>query len=350
MRPSIARFAATACVLGLGFVAPLGCDAGEDERPAATGAARAEETTEPAETTDPAEPVDIMEAGATAITVTGDWLAAGAGAVWLSDPPGSRIYRLDPESGETVATVRVPQEPCAATDVGFGALWTATCGRPGLARVDPATNRVAGFVRLPVPVEHGGEASIGAGERAVWLVANGSRCKSCRVARVDPRSLDVVARVPVKPGSAAVRVGHGAVWVTNPARDLVEKIDPRRNRVVATTRVGPAPRFFAVGEGGVWTLNQDDGTITRLDPATGRVAETIPAEVTGPGGDMTTGGGSVWARGSGYLLTRVDPRSNRVVERYGPSSGSGAVIVGFGAVWISAHDVGTVWRLPLDTA
>jgi hypothetical protein len=116
-------------VLALGFAALLGCDAGEDERPANTGAAREEETTgtggttEPAETTDPAEPLDVMEAGATAITVTGDWLAAGAGAVWLSDPPGSRIYRLHRESGEMVATVRVPQEPCAATDVGFGAVW-----------------------------------------------------------------------------------------------------------------------------------------------------------------------------------------------------------------------------------
>ncbi len=167
MRLSFARFAIAACVLALGVAAPLGCDAGEDERAADTGAAREEEATgtggatEPAETTDPAEPVDIMEAGARAITVTGDWLAAGAGAVWLSDPPGSRIYRLDPESGETVATVRVPQEPCAATDVGFGALWTATCRRPGLARIDPSRNRVARFARLPVAIEHGGEASVG---------------------------------------------------------------------------------------------------------------------------------------------------------------------------------------------
>jgi len=30
---------------------------------------------------------------------------------------------------------------------------------------------------------------------------------------------------------------------------------------------------------------------------------------------------------------------------YGPDSGSGAVIFGAGAVWISAHDIKTVWRL-----
>jgi hypothetical protein len=36
-----------------------------------------------------------------------------------------------------------------------------------------------------------------------------------------------------------------------------------------------------------------------------------------------------------------------VAERYGPRSGSGAVIVDPGALWISAHDIDTVWRLEL---
>ena len=89
--------------------------------------------------------------------------------------------------------------------------------------------------------------------------------------------------------------------------------------------------------------------MTRIDPRTGRT-DRIAAGVAGEGGDLTAGGGSVWARGSGTLLTRIDPGRRRVVARYGPPSGSGAVIVGGGAVWISAHDVNAVWRLPLDRA
>jgi virginiamycin B lyase len=293
------------------------------------------------------EPQDITEAGATAIEITGDWLSAGAGSIWLSDPPSARIHRLNPESGDTVATIRVRQGPCAATDFGFGALWTVTCGKPGLARIDPDTNRAAHVALAASAVLDDGEASVGVGEGGVWLAMRGANCESCVVARVDPRSLRVVARITVDEGAAAVRVGRGAVWVTNPRTSVVQKIDPRRKRVVATTPVGPEPRFLTAGESGVWTLNQGDGSVTRLDPETGKVAATIPAEVVGPGGDITTGGGSVWVRGSGYLLTRIDPETNTLVERYGPASGSGAVIVGFGAVWISAHDVETVWRLPL---
>jgi virginiamycin B lyase len=147
---------------------------------------------------------------------------------------------------------------------------------------------------------------VGAGEGSVWLVTDGPSCAACLVARVDPRSLRVVARVAVREGAAAVRDGHGAVWVTNPTRSVVQKIDARRNRVAATTRVGPQPRFLAAGEDGVWTLNQNDGSVTRLDPASGDVAATIPAEVIGEGGDITTGGGSVWVREE-----RLPPNAHR---------------------------------------
>jgi virginiamycin B lyase len=336
-----------AAVVASGSAVLPGCE-GDESGPAQDTDAHVEPstTTVPETTTAPATPTDLGDAGAEAIQITGDWLAAGAGSIWLSNPPAGDVYRLDPGSGRTVGTIRVPQEPCEASDFGFGALWTATCRVPGLARIDPATNRVR-HVRLPVPAELEGEGSIGAGAGAVWLVVDGPDCTACRVARVDPRSLRVVARVSVEPGSAAVRVGAGAVWVTNPAQSVVQRIDVRLNRVADTTEVGPGARFFAVGEDGVWTLNQGDGSVTRLDPGTGTVAATVPADVQGEGGDLTTGGGWVWARGFGNLLTRIDPQTNSVVERYGPSSGSGAVIVGFGAVWISAHDVGTVWRLPL---
>jgi virginiamycin B lyase len=288
-----------------------------------------------------------VRAGATEIDITGDWLSAGAGAVWLSDPQSSTIYRLDTESGETVATVAIPQGPCAASDFGLGALWTETCDKAGLAKIDPSTNRVSAHVALPVgAVSEDGEASVGAGEGAVWLVVGDKRCESCSVVRVDPRALRVVARIPVREGAAAVRVGEGGVWVTNPSKSIVQKIDPRTNRVVLTTQVGPTPRFLAVGEGGVWTLNQGDGSLTRLDPTSGEVVATISAEVIGEGGDITTGVGFVWVRGSDFLLTSVDPGTNAMDARYGPPSGSGGVIVASGAVWLSAHFVGKVWRLP----
>lgn len=290
---------------------------------------------------------DVADTGAQKIAITGDWLSAGEQGVWLSGEEA--IYRLDPTTGATVATIKVPEGPCEASAVGLGAVWTATCSKSGLARIDPKTNKVTDHLQLEIPLSMGGEASIGVGDGSVWLVLNGSDCIGCRVAQIDPKKMRVVKQIPVSPGSAGVRYGENAVWVTNPDENTVTKIDPRTRKVVRTSEVGAHPRFFAVGEGAVWTLDQAEGHVSRLDPGTGQTT-TIDLGFAGEGGDLTTGGGWVWARGAVQLLARIDPRTNQVAETYGPASGSGAVIVGYDAVWFSAHDIGTVWRMPLPTS
>jgi virginiamycin B lyase len=303
------------------------------------GAVTAGAAVRPAET-------DIRKAGAKKIRISAEWLAAGFGAVWVSNPPEQVLYRLDPRSGRVVGTIHVPQEPCQASATGFRAVWTATCGTLGLARIDPTTNRVRGLAPVEVSSAVGDAGSIAAGAGGVWLVADSQACSACVLARVNPQTLRVAARIPIRQFAAGVRVGYGAVWVTNPMANLVQKVDPRTNKVVRTTPVAGSPRFLAVGENGVWTLNQLDGSITRLDPVTAGVKARIQGGIKGTGGDMTTGGGWVWARGAQRLLTRIDPRTNRIVERYGPALGDGSVIVGFGAVWISVVDANTLWRLP----
>jgi hypothetical protein len=264
-----------------------------------TAAARDAMLARPPPVTPPA-PTDLRAVGAKAIAIHGRRLSTGSGGVWLS--AAHAIHRLDGPTGRRVATVRVPHGPCEGTDVGFGFVWTATCGVPGLDRIDPATNRVTGRVALAVPKELGGEASLGA--------------------------------------------GAGSVWVSNPDNDVVQRIDPRRGRVVGTVHAGDMPRFLVAGRDSVWALNQADGTVTDINPRTDRTA-TADAGMHGSGGDLAASANWLWARGSERLLVRVDPRSRQVVERYGPDAGNGSVVVGFGAVWISAPGRGTLWRLPL---
>ena len=238
---------------------------GEGSAAKSAGTATAAET--PASTPAPDAPIDIEEAGAARIDIWGDWLAAGAGGVWLS---GERaLYRLDPDNGRQTATIPVSEGPCEASDVGFGAVWTATCKTPGLAKIDPVRNRVAAHVALAVPATIDGEGSVGAGEGGVWLVTDGPGCVQCRVARVNPDSMKVTGSVKVKSGAATVRTGEGAVWVANPAKDIVQRIDPTKLKVTRTVKTGAGPRFFDVAEGAVWTLNQGDGSVTRIDPDTG---------------------------------------------------------------------------------
>jgi YVTN family beta-propeller protein len=100
-----------------------------------------------------------------------------------------------------------------------------------------------------------------------------------------------------------------------------------------------------VGEGAVWVLNQTDGSVSRIDPKTNKVVGTIEAGVSGFGGDIAAGEGKVWVRGDKVLLVVIDPKTNKVVKRFGPPCGSGAVRAGGGKVWVTAHDVKKLWAL-----
>ena len=192
-----------------------------------------------------------------------------------------------------------------------------------------------------------GELSIAAGAGSIWLLTDSAGVLS----RIDPETNKVTATIPVAANSFAAAFGFGAVWVTNTgaprttAPGSVQRIEPATNHVVATIPVGPVPRFLAAGEGAVWTLNQGDGTVSRINPATNSVAATIAADVPGGGGDIAAGGGRVWVRAGRVLLQAIDPSTNRVVDRFGPPAGSGAVRVANGFVWVTAHDTQTVWVL-----
>ena len=203
-----------AAVVAVLLLSSAGCGGGDGSAAKSGGTATAAET--PASTPAPDAPIDIEQAGATKLDIKGDWLAAGAGGVWLSGD--TALYRLDPDTGRRTATIPVRGGPCEGSDVGFGAVWTATCKAPGLAKIDPVRNRVAAHVALAVPATIDGEGSVGAGEGGVWLVTDGPGCIQCRVARVNPGTMKVTGSVKVKSGAATVRTGEGAVWVANPSR------------------------------------------------------------------------------------------------------------------------------------
>jgi virginiamycin B lyase len=287
----------------------------------------------------------IAEAASATLTIPGyvDFLAADGAGVWATNR--DRVEKLVHDKAGPVATAEMPR-PCGGMATGFGSLWVAGCQDRSLYRIDLQTAKVVASIPTGL-ADRSGELSVDVGAGSVWLLTDAAGVLS----RVDPETNKVIAQIPVKPNSFAAAFGFGAVWVTNTGDSRpsdpgsVQRIDPATNQVTATISVGPVPRFLAAGEGGVWILNQGDGTVTRIDPVRNRVSATIPAGVAGGGGDIAAGAGRVWVRASRVLLSAIDPITNRVVARYGPPAGSGAVRVADGFVWVTAHDTQTVWIL-----
>jgi virginiamycin B lyase len=297
----------------------------------------------------PSLPAIQPVAGAGGVTIKAtskaDWTLVAHGRAWVAGiGKGIGVYHA--ETGRPLGSVAVPEGPCAAMDEGFGAVWTATCGPGGISRIDPATARVTGHVELPSASD--GESSIGAGEGAVWAIIDGSDCSQCAVARIEPKTLRVTNRYRVPDGATAIRAGLGGVWITYHETDAVVRLDPSTGKTVATIPVAAGPRFFDVGAGAVWVMAQSVGALCRIDPAGNRLVGCTVIDPGGvPGGDLTLGNGFLWFRGREALVAQVDPASGQVVRRIGAGEGSGSASAGSGQLWISAHDVAKLYRIPV---
>ena len=295
----------------------------------------------------------IEKAGGVAIETTpdSDWVLVAFGRAWVSDSQEG-VYSFDARTGRALGTVRLSR-PCASMDEGFGSVWTLTCGPTGVARIDPVERKVTGRVDLPVGDD--GEYSLGAGEGAVWAIADGDDCMRCVVARIDPETVKVTERFDVPRGATAIRAGLGGLWLTYFDLDEVLRVDPSTGEVVATIPVADGPRFLNVGEGGVWVMAQKDGAACHIDPAEDRLLGCTVVDPDGIfGGDISTGERFVWLRASNELVAQIDPSTGEVVRRIGDPEASGGVGAGSGQLWLVAHAevapdqwVATLYRVPL---
>ena len=129
-------------------------------------------------------------------------VALGAGAVWVSDQAGDRVFRVDPHSDQVTAPINVGSGPTAIA-TGFGSVWVANSLDGTVSRIDPETNRVT--------------ATVGVGD-----------------------------------GAGAIAVGNGAVWVGSQYAGTVSLIDPAGDAVKRTITVGSRPQGLAVARGLLW--------------------------------------------------------------------------------------------------
>jgi YVTN family beta-propeller protein len=136
-------------------------------------------------------------------------LALGAGSLWvLGDALDRRVWRLNPRSGATLATIALPFPPRSVVAAG-GAAWITDGLHDTVVPVDARSDRVLPAVRVGR-----GAAGVAAGDGAVWVAntIDGS------VSRVDPRSRRVTATVKVGGAPSEIAAGDGAAWVTSHAR------------------------------------------------------------------------------------------------------------------------------------
>jgi serine/threonine protein kinase/ABC-type branched-subunit amino acid transport system substrate-binding protein len=221
----------------------------------------------------------------------------------------------------------------------------------GVAAIDPADGSVRSFTESETP-----PGNVAVGEGGVWVLDNEAKT----VSRIDPETKEVTKSFDTPGVPSELAVGEGALWVGIAAgrREAnatvrVARMDTDNGRVTGTARlrgdeggfpVAGTPRL-AVGEGAVWAVNPD-GSISRIDPKSGRLVTTI--ETNNLAWTIAAGDGGVWYLGfdGATGVTEIDTRRNRQ-GRTIPVGASGlmGVAVGGGSVWAAADEDGVVWRI-----
>jgi DNA-binding SARP family transcriptional activator len=148
-------------------------------------------------------------------------LAAGAGAVWLTDG-SSLLRRIDPRTG-AMSELRAGR-PLDGVTTSAGAVWAFSARRPAVVRLDPRTKVMT---VIPIAARSGSDAPFPIG----------------------------IATTP------------GTIWVLNGNTATLTRIDARLGGVVATVAIGVdrLPRAVAASGRTVWVANFD-GSVSRVEP------------------------------------------------------------------------------------
>lgn len=157
-------------------------------------------------------------------------------------------------------------------------------GRSRVLKVDPRTLEIVAAIPIPLPlnicVYH--ISALDVGEGAVWIVGGrpglGALFSKSTLFRIDPVTNQLTAQIPLEGYSEGIAIGEGAVWVGT--GKTVTRIDPKTNAVVARIPVGKDTwgdtwDRISVGAGSIWVLKMVDAMVYRIDPATNRVVAEI---------------------------------------------------------------------------
>ena len=236
---------------------------------------------------------------------TGTLLAADEDGVWVG-VDGGLLLRLDPDSGEVIATIETSTRPVSGNGsapspyIGEGAVWVQDLANRVVSRVDPQTNEVTDTVDLTAAGIGGAEGMVIA-DGLVWVNTCGGPVS------IDPQTLAVSEPIALDGCASQIGFADGSLWVGLTGRQTA-RIDPVDREVEVILDVGPVDEApgLATGDGAVWRP-LTTSTVARIDTATNAVTEVLDLDRSGQPAGLAVGHGSLWAGDyGGRSVLRID--------------------------------------------
>jgi hypothetical protein len=291
------------------------------------------------------------------------------------EPPASRLEPTIRRSNRRLARNAMVGLLAVALLGSGAAVGVRSLTGPARTRpANPSPAAPAGSLRdvVQIPFSMAGTFPLGlaGGQGVIWVVSGGNIGFPPMIGALSDPSADVgeatLSRIPAgteppyqvsdtvsvgKAGDVGVVSAFGDAWVLRPAFDRVIRIDGTSLAKVSTIQVS-SPSGAAADREALWVVSLD-GTLTRIDPRTNRVIASIGTGVPAirgfqndgaqppmspnngvPATGVAVGDGSVWVRGGGRLV-RVDPSTESVQATIDIGGTIEGLAVGDSNVWLT---------------
>ena len=287
-------------------------------------------------------------------------MTVGDGFLWVIAV--DTIVRIDPQTDQVIGEpirIELPERASLeAIVVGEKSLWVSIVGWgnasapsdiDSIVRIDPETGEPLATIKV-----QRGPVSLAYTPGFVWAVNWGANLLS----KIDTKA-NRFASEPFRIGDApySITVGDGSVWVVNHDDGAVTRLDPETNQIIAEIVSHWEPHRVAFGESAVWVGNWHDLSVSRIDLQTNKfVGGPIPIGYVA--GNIAAGDGNVWVT-SDYrgvtafpepipdhtVLIRIDPNTNKVVDTIPLGGHPVDVEVTEDAVWVSIQNPNYVLKI-----
>lgn len=261
-------------------------------------------------------------------------VAAVAGDVWVTT--GFDVVELDVATGQVRRRSKTRYPYPIDIGVSDGNVWVSSVEN---GFVSGAVTRIpfeAGRVTQPLVFPSRPILALAVGSGTTWALVG--PWASLQLAVVDQATSRATLR-PIRRDVgwiAADNVGGtpGLFAVTNDGQAIRLAADGAAAWTAKTDQIESPP---AVGLGKVWVAGRTD--LYRLNAASGRVEAKTP--IRGSAAELAIGGGYVWIisfreskTGERYELSKIDPRTARVVKQASLAGPVGGISFGSGALWL----------------
>ncbi|HET6815853.1 MAG TPA: BTAD domain-containing putative transcriptional regulator [Mycobacteriales bacterium] len=270
--------------------------------------------------------------------------AVSAHDVWGAGHHDMTLHEWSRATGREVATFPVVGFQSGLPVEAAGSVWVPAPAGP-LTRFDELRHRVTARINVD-----GAQTAFGFED--MWVTS-----RDHTLVAVSLQSNKVVLRHRYDGGENdwddPLVVAPGGVWVADADAAHLLRFDPSTGKLVA--RVDgfgstDSSMPIAYGEGAVWVKRYvaDREVLFRIDPrrdkVTGKVA-TTSAEAGGFTGSVAVGDGFVWTGNSDATLSKIDPRTMRVVRRFTLPGVAQNVVFAGGFLWVDSYDTGEAWQI-----